>query len=208
MDDVASAALSPKEPCLRWETVSEPLLKEIYESDQTIYPAPELTYDRLKTWAAACPELFLSLRCGDEEEIGGPLTMTSGSLLGVIITIPLQKAFWDDLLTNNIKEHDVDSGSMFPPRSKSNVGGREKTEVGLHIFHIERFSGFAAVQKDTRFTEEALQEVHNRIAENFRSWEVIGYSGEYEERQPNSIYGRGARSTLPTFTLFPLEHHS
>lgn len=157
--------------------MSEPLLKQIYDSDQAIYPAPDLSYDRLQSWATACPELFLRL-CRDDDGNGGPLQMSSDSLLGIVITIPLRRPFWEDLLANSIEEHNVDAGTMFPPRSSSKAEGGEKTEVGLHIFHIERFSGFAAAQKDARFTEEALQEVHDRVAKRFRSWEVVGYSGE------------------------------
>lgn len=169
------------QPALRWEALDERLLKDIYDSDQAIYPAPELTYSRLRSWVDAYPELCLSLRSGPSAWGANTLSddTTNTTVHASIIVLPLQQPFWDMLRRADISEHDVDSESMFPPLEDSGVHAREeKFEVGLHVFHIERSPSFATVWKGAKFTVLALEEIRRRVPRIFKSWDVVGYTGE------------------------------
>lgn len=170
------------DPAPRWEPLDDHLLKEIYDSDQAMYPAPELSYARLKSWAAACPELCLALR-------SEPSTTSEAdeTVQGLIIVLPLRQPSWDRLRLAEISEHDVDAASMFPPSvvddSVAEGGDEEKAAVGLHVFHIERFPGFVEVWKESKFTALALEEIRCRVADLFKAWHVVGYSGEKPQPQ-------------------------
>lgn len=107
-----------------WEDMTESLRQDIYRSDQLIYPAPDLTYDRYQQWAAACPDLFMCLRRGQEDD-GVPLKLSSNTVHGVIITLPLRREYWEKLVTGVIEEHDIDAAVMFPSE------GEREVEVGL-----------------------------------------------------------------------------
>lgn len=139
-----------------------------------MYPAPQLTYARLKSWTVACPELCLSLRT-DPSALD---TTAEETVHGIVIVLPLRHPFWDRLRLCDISEHDVDAASMFPAHVDSLAGGEEKVEVGLHVFHIERFPGFAKVWKHSKFAVLALEEIRSRVAGSFKTWDVVGYSGE------------------------------
>lgn len=138
--------------------------------DQAIYPAPLLTYERLRSWAAACPELCICLRRHDPEP----------TAQGVVIVLPVREQYWARLVAGELKEHDVDPSDMFPPATSAGGhsvhGHPEVVKVGLHVFHVERYSPSAGDGgKAFPFTPAALEEVRSRAGE--KSWEVMGYSG-------------------------------
>lgn len=164
------------ELALRWETLDESLLKDIYDSDQAMYPAPDLTFACLKSWTDACPELCLSLR---SKPTDSDTVAANETVHGTIIVLPLRQPFWDGLRLADISEHDIDAASMFPSSDVDSVaGGAEKVKVGLHVFHIERFPGFTQTSKHVKFAPLALEEIRSRISESFKPWNVVGYSGE------------------------------
>lgn len=162
-------------PPLHWEPIDDRLLEEIYNADQAIYPAPLLTYERLRSWAAACPEMSICLRRHDPEP----------AAQGVVIVLPVREKYWGRLVTDELKEHDVDPSNMFPPGAAADGsdgahGHPEKVKVGLHVFHVERYSPSSVGDGGGRmppFTPAALEEVRSRAGERFPSWEVVGYSG-------------------------------
>lgn len=162
-------------PPLQWEPIDDRLLEEIHNADQAIYPAPLLTYERLRSWAVACPELCIYLRRHDPEP----------AAQGVVIVLPVREKYWGRLVAGELKEHDVDPSEMFPPGaaddgSDGSHGQPEKVEVGLHVFHVERYCPSSAEGGGTRtppFTPAALEEVRSRVGERLPSWEVVGYSG-------------------------------
>lgn len=179
-------------PSAQWEVIDESLLRYIYDSDQAMYPAPILTYDRLGSWVDSCPELCIVLRRGrDDSQRQAPSASTVADfVLGTIIVIPLLRKYWAQLtgegkqetgtpFTNTIlQEHDVEAGEMFPPRTGAQ--GSQKAEVGLHVFHIERFPSFTGEEgRKIGFTQLALEEVCGRVGARFPHWSVIGYSGMY-----------------------------
>ncbi|KAK3396970.1 hypothetical protein B0T20DRAFT_356857 [Sordaria brevicollis] len=177
---------------LRTSQISDDLLRTIYASDQEMYPAP-LTYERLRSWRDACPELSICFTANDDHDSSEPV--------GVIIVLPLLKKYWEDLLVGKIKEVDVDAKEMFVR------GDRElqaPAEVGLHVFHIERFAAWDAEDAlkktgarpaavtvrgcedgggKTGFADLALEEVRRRVEaanaeaeNNWRRWDVLGFS--------------------------------
>ncbi|KAJ4388411.1 hypothetical protein N0V85_007584 [Neurospora sp. IMI 360204] len=173
---------------LHTSRITDALLRTIYASDQEMYPAP-LTYERLQSWRDACPELSICFSAsGDDSE----------QPVGVIIVLPLVKKYWENLLVGKIKEVDVDAGTIFAGRELQQL--QAPVEVGLHVFHIERFAAWDAEDalKKTgarpaavtvrgcedgkmRFADMALEEVQRRVeAANAevggRRWDVLGFS--------------------------------
>ncbi|KAJ4423063.1 hypothetical protein N0V82_002330 [Gnomoniopsis sp. IMI 355080] len=172
----------PSTLAFSWETVNEGHLRDVYDSDQAMYPAPQLTYSRLKRWVNTCPEICLCLQRGNLEPKTHPTIAQNDVIYGLIIVLPLRQPYWDRLRRGDIEEHDVDALEMFPAKLESESTAHpwegSKTKVGLHVFHIERFPEFASISKDTSFTPLALDEVRGRVMKTFQSWEVVGYSGE------------------------------
>lgn len=163
----------PGPPPPRWEPIDDRLLSEIYTADQAIYPAPLLTYQCLSSWAAACPDLCVCLRRYDT----GPGPAADG----VVIVLPVTGEYWGRLVAGELREHDVDPSDMFPPAAATTDGAHgnlELVKVGLHVFHVERYSQSAGdARRAPPFTLAALGEVRSRVGERFPSWEVVGYSG-------------------------------
>lgn len=162
----------PGPPPPHWEPIDDRLLEEIYTADQAIYPAPLLTYQRLRSWASTCPDLCICLR-GHKPESAAE---------GVVIVLPVREEYWGRLVAGELREHDVDPSHMFPPAATAadseTHGHPEVVRVGLHVFHVERYSPSASDGgKAPPFTPAALDEIRSRIGEKFASWEVVGYSG-------------------------------
>ncbi|KUI54818.1 hypothetical protein VP1G_02184 [Cytospora mali] len=204
LQPTAHSSLSP-----HWEAIDESLLKFMYDADQAIYPAPSLTYDRLKSWAESCPELCIVLRRGhdDSQPQVSSASAVSESVLGSIIVLPLLRRYWVQLTAEGrsegplLLEHHVDPMEMFPPRT--GALGSEKAEVGLHVFHIERFRAFTTGGEGKRigFTQLALEEIRGRVEVKFPSLHVIGYSALTVTPEGNRAFKRSGFS--PTYTSRP-----
>lgn len=248
-----------------WAPLDDQRLHDVWASDQALYPAPALTYERLRGLARACPGLSICyLRGGGQQpadtrtgtaaagrvgESGGPggaatgttsrsgggggsetemtttATATQASadqVHGLIIAWPLlagpgpgpgltSRYYWQQLLDHTIQEHDV-TPAMFPlpePATRCTTSGdgddilkttptpQPQQQVGLHVFHIERFpthaaaafpsgspSSMARTGAHNSFTRLALDDVRRRVAEDHPSWEVVGYSGKHSKSNP------------------------
>ncbi|KAK0670024.1 hypothetical protein QBC41DRAFT_98636 [Cercophora samala] len=173
--------------------ISDEVLRAVYASDMEMYPAG-LSYDRLCSWVAACPEMSI---CWSSPKTG---------VLGVVIVLPMLREYWEDLLVGKLKEPTVDADVMFPHDDKrkqqqkteqvevagarqiGNGNGRtpngrvsvvqekeEQQEVGLHVYHIERLAVEPPTAKQKRFSEIAMEEVARRAAEK-KGWKVVGLS--------------------------------
>ncbi|KAL2265315.1 hypothetical protein VTJ83DRAFT_6415 [Remersonia thermophila] len=115
---------------------------------------------------------------------------------GVVVVLPLRRRHWDDLLAGRLREAEIDPGCMFPPDRKlgeAEIGGQAvgQEEVGLHVYHVERFEdgheevgggrwaaggGSEGSQKRRpRFSEVALAEVARRAKER-PAWRIVGMS--------------------------------
>ncbi|KAJ4389815.1 hypothetical protein N0V93_007287 [Gnomoniopsis smithogilvyi] len=194
-------------PAVVWRTVDENHIKDIYDSDQVMYPAPQLTYGRLKSWVDACPEICLCLQRGNLDTNTHPAISPKDAILGLVVVLPLRQPSWDRLLRGEIEEHDIDAAEMFPAPPNSEIpayGEGSKIKVGLHVFHIERFPEFASFYRGKSFTTLALDEVRGRVMDTFQSWEVVGYSALTASKQGNAAFKRlgflpsnsSSRSTL------------
>jgi len=176
--------------------VSDAQLRTIYASDQEMYPAP-LSFDRLRSWVDACPDFSIAFY-----ENGDATTESEAVASGVIIVVPLLRTYWEDLLVGTVKEIDIDP-VMFPPTGREGHG--DGVEVGLHVFHVERFRGLspgaAASTSDLHggktqdvgntlvttkkgFAEVAVDEAVRRVGRKCGSgaetgrWRICGLSGK------------------------------
>ncbi|KXH62854.1 hypothetical protein CNYM01_03715 [Colletotrichum nymphaeae SA-01] len=150
-------------PALNQGPMTNEVLRGIFASDQDMYPAP-LTWDRLRSWTAAAPELatcfYLSADAGENDD--------TQTLVGAVIALPILASAWRDLLAGEVKEVDVDAGTMFPR------DGAEFPEVGLHVFHVERFDVPETQGKVRGFAETSMRAVV--AAAERKGWSIIGYS--------------------------------
>lgn len=158
---------------LKRTPIPDTILKRIYDSDQEMYPAP-LTYERLKSWIDGCPELSICF-----ETIPGEGTNTVP--VGAVIVLPVVKMYWDDLVLGRLKETDIDAATMFP-------GGGGEVDVGLHVFHIERFDAGTRITKVRNFAQVALESVRDIVRK--RAWNVIGHSGMSTHASPARLCPR------------------
>ncbi|KAK3386576.1 hypothetical protein B0H63DRAFT_468019 [Podospora didyma] len=177
--------------------LDEQMLRSVYASDQEMYPVAALSLDRLRSWVDACPDLSICFfpaptPTSAEDDINNSYTNEPSSALtavtvGVIIALPLRRAYWEDLLVGKVKEPEIDPAVMFPgssstkEREKEDDDNEEEEEVGVHVFHIERLvvdsSGFLPMsttssspgpgpelkhRKKKRFAEVALDEIIQR----------------------------------------------
>ncbi|KAH6648813.1 hypothetical protein BKA67DRAFT_661763 [Truncatella angustata] len=139
------------------EPMTEDVLQKIFMSDQDMYPAP-LTYARLKSWVDGCPDLS---RCFSIPPDTGKDTERN-EVAGAIIVLPLIETAWRDLLDGTLRETDIDPSVMFPPDDSSSA-------VGLHVFHVERFS-----ERLKGFATGSLKYAHD--AARTKQWDVLGCS--------------------------------
>ncbi|ORY71464.1 uncharacterized protein BCR38DRAFT_331429 [Pseudomassariella vexata] len=142
-------------PALTGGPMTDEVLKRIFASDQDMYPAP-LTLDQLRSWVTGCPDLS---RCFCLTE----RTENDGHLAGTIMVLPIVGRFWHALLQGKLTEADIDATTMFP----SGNGGEE--EVGLHVFHVERFDDSLS-----GFTRVALSAVKETARS--KGWTIAGCS--------------------------------
>lgn len=148
--------------------IPDAVLRAVYASDQDMYPVA-LSYSRLRAWVDASPDLSI---CFQD---------SAAAVAGVIIVLPLQRRHWEDLLVGGLKEPDIEPESIvFLGDGSGGALGEKEEEVGLHVYHIERFDVIAAEcgegAERRRFSEYALAEVVKRV-ENRPAWKVVGMSG-------------------------------
>jgi hypothetical protein len=122
--------------------IDDDILNRIFSSDQSIYPAP-LTLDRLRSWMRKCSPSSAYY----DQTVDPPV------LVGVIIVLPLRKKSWMDLLYGSLQESDISPLSDF---SSITYGA----EVGLHIFHVEKYSH---EERHKGFTSMAMRDAEGMI---------------------------------------------
>ncbi|KAG8167976.1 hypothetical protein KVR01_003665 [Diaporthe batatas] len=167
---------------LRWDPINDDVLEEIYKADQAIYPAPLLTYERMRSWATSCPDLSICLRRHDPGH--------EPAAEGLVIVLPVVEEYWGRLVAGELREHDVDPDRMFPPAGAAAAvadGPLETVQVGLHVFHIERDPSGG---RTPGFTPKALDEIRSRVGERFPSWRITGYSALTATPQGNRAFKR------------------
>ncbi|GKT40527.1 uncharacterized protein ColSpa_00708 [Colletotrichum spaethianum] len=139
------------------------VLKSIFASDQDMYPAP-LTWERLRSWTAAAPEMATCFYLPAEDSKG----VNTRTLVGAVIALPILAPAWRDLLVGKVKETDMDAESMFAR------DGNPRSGVGLHVFHVERFDVPEAREKARGFADLSMRAVI--AAAEGKGWNIIGHS--------------------------------
>ena len=95
--------------------------------------------------------------------------------------LPVSEEYWGRLVAGELREHDVDPGCMYPSAGAVGAadGHLEVSKIGLHVFHIERYSASTGGGggRMPGFSATALEEIRSRVGERFPSWKVVGYSG-------------------------------
>ena len=127
---------------------------KLLELDKKVYPTDNpVTSKILDNWFV------------NNSEFGMIFKNNKDKLEGMCIAIPLNKKGWNKLINGKLAEADLNSKTIFDNK-------RDK-EIGLHIYHIEKFSN------EKKFYEFSLKEL-NSILENLRKTnpklKIIGFS--------------------------------
>jgi hypothetical protein len=140
---------------MKFRPINQKDYPKLLELDKKVYPTDNpVTSEILNKWYKKNPEFGMIF----EDD--------NGNLEGMCITIPLNKKGWNKLINGKLAEADLDSKTLF-----NNL--RDK-EIGLHIYHIERFSD------KKRFYEKSLAEINsvvNNLKKSNSELNIIGFSG-------------------------------
>lgn len=151
--------------------ISDVALKRVYTLAQEMCPTP-LEYEKLKSWADACPEFGIHFQATLEGVDAAPV--------GVALMLPILRKYWEQLLVGEIQESDLDPATMFAVEGEA--------DVGLHIFYIERFK---TDRCQRNFGDFALKTTR-AIAKN-KGWNLFGFSGVFNRTTPISRLYRRAK---------------
>lgn len=140
---------------MKYRAINEKDYKKLLELDKKVYPTDNpVTPEILNNWYAKNPEFGLIVENG------------KGKLEGMCITIPLNKKGWKKLTKGKLAEADLNSKTIFD--------NSKDEEIGLHIYHIEKFSN------NKNFYEDALIGL-NLVITNLRKTnpklKIKGFSG-------------------------------
>ncbi|TEA19700.1 hypothetical protein C8034_v008997 [Colletotrichum sidae] len=135
------------------------VLDGIFASDQDMYPAP-LTWERLESWTKAAPEMAICFHLPSDKD-------STGKPVGAVIALPMLVDSWRELITGVLKETDVEP-TMFPCEDD------HSPEVGLHVFHVERFDVPEARGRVRGFGDISMQAVVDAALR--KRWKVLGHS--------------------------------
>jgi len=132
--------------------IPDSLLHRVYNSDQDIYPTP-FAFSTLQSWVSSAPDLSFAY-------------VSQHDPLGVLIALPLELSSWTALVDGQLGEPDI-KADMFALQT------RESREIGLHIFHIERFDAWQ--RNFGSFAQYAIGEARQRLERG--NFVVKGMSG-------------------------------
>lgn len=140
---------------MKFRSITQKDYTKILELDKNVYPTDNpVTSEILDKWYKKNPEFGLIFE------------NDKGNLEGVCITIPLNKKAWNKLISGKLAESDLNSKTIFD-------NSRDE-KIGLHIYHIEKFS-------DKRgFYENALiglNSVVGNLKKSNPELRIIGFSG-------------------------------
>lgn len=138
--------------------VEPAVLQSIHASDQEMYPAA-LPLERLQAWVDAAPELSIEFS-----------TDSDSAPIGVVVALPLHRKSWDALLSGVLKETDVEASHDF-----GRVGDKGQEEVGIHIFHVERYKAPQGTVLFRGFGSYAISTVLD--AARAKGYTILGTSG-------------------------------
>lgn len=140
----------------------------IYRADQEIYPS-DLSLQSLMSWIYAGGHHFSHRFMVNANDAPAHLHRNwpigiDDVLVGTIITLPLKRNHWEDLLDGNLPEPEIGEQHLVQSPAAS-------AEVGLHVFHIEK----EELYPGRGFTRQALAFLQETA--RVEGWKVVGYSG-------------------------------
>ncbi len=140
---------------MKFRSISKKDYELLLKLDKKVYPTDNpVTSEILSNWYKKNPEF------------GMIFENDKGELVGMCITIPLNKNGWNKLISGKLSEADLNSKTLFD-------NSRDK-EIGLHIYHIERLSGKKDFYKDSL---NGLNEVIQNLRKVNKELTIIGFSG-------------------------------
>lgn len=139
---------------MKRRTLSRADYDKLLELDAAVYPTDQpVTPEILDAWYQRNPEF-------------GIVYEQDGELQGMCITIPLNKDGWQQLTRGEIEESDLDSTTIFD--------NHKDEAIGLHVYHIEKFTDTPGFYKQALTDLSALV---NKLRESNNELEVHGFSG-------------------------------
>lgn len=105
----------------------------------------------LAAWLTSAP--WLSFQYLSETQV----------LCGILVALPLSPGYWADFTAGRIKEWEITEDMFAPPG----------TIAGVHIWHIERMSGWEASWG--KFGDQVKRDIEHLLTNS--RWGFVGYSG-------------------------------
>lgn len=140
---------------MKFRSITQKDYSKLLELDKKVYPTDNPVNPKiLDNWYAKNPEFGLIFEDN------------KGKLEGMCITIPLNKNGWNKLINGKLAEADLNSKTIFD-------NSRDK-EIGLHIYHIEKFSDGKDFYKNSL---AGLNSVLESLGKQNPKLKIIGFSG-------------------------------
>jgi len=138
---------------MKFRPITQKDYAKVLELDKKVYPTDNpVTSEIIQQWYQRNPEF-------------GIVFENRGKINGMCIAIPLNKKGWKKLINGKLAEGELNSKTIFD-------NSRDK-EIGIHIYHIEKFD-------DTReFHKESLTNINfiiNKLRETNPKLKIIGFS--------------------------------
>ena len=131
-----------------------------FGADSQIYPSP-LSLSVLTSWVKTCPSFALQYLHPKDQ----------GKVVGICIILPILKSHWDDLVSGRIHEWDILPSMLWHHDGEC---AKVDSDVGLHIWHIERFPGWQRTWGG--FGKYVWDEVRRGLLDQLKGPRVRGFS--------------------------------
>ena len=143
------------------QPLSSSSMELAFGADSQIYPTP-LSFSDFASWVETCPTFAFQYQ--------HPRDL--GKVVGVCIMLPILKPYWDDLVSGRIHEWDIVPSMLWHHHG----GGYAEpdSDVGLHVWHIERFSGWRRAWGG--FGKYVWDEVKRGLLDQPKGPKVVGFS--------------------------------
>ncbi len=131
----------------------------IIDLDKRIYPTEHsVTLENIAEWYKNNPEF-------------GMVYEEDGKIVGISVVIPLNSESWKALTEGKLSESSLDSKSVF--------NNKKDHELGIHMYHIEKFehNALAPIREFYKTVVRDIAVIVSELKKKNKKLKVIGFSG-------------------------------
>ncbi|KAK9709055.1 hypothetical protein K7432_009297 [Basidiobolus ranarum] len=153
----------------------------ILASDIDVYPTETpLTAETFSIWYARHPE-FGIIYYYDSNELVEGIEYEKEVIVGTCCVVPLTSQGWSKFTNGLLLESELDSEVLFDNSQHSDSG---EDEIGLHIYHMERYPSWTSLKNKEENSErlgdlvlKSIQEILEELRITNTNLKVVGLSG-------------------------------